>query len=432
MSEWIVLLRNRRYAMLWAGRTVSWFGNAIAPLALGFAVLQLTGSVADLGLVVSARSLPNLATVAFGGVLADRMSRATLLLVSAIVAGASQLVAGLSLYMHFASLVLLVALAITNGISAALAGPTSGALVPDLVPDEQLQDASVLGRVGMNVALLGGTGCAGIIVAWFGVGAGLLVDSATFFIAAACFAAILRHLPSKPTSPQETMFRSLVQGLTYVRNERWIASIAAALFIYQLTFAGGIQVLGIATARANLSPVAWGLAGAAQTGGLLIGAIIVGSSKRHLRISTGMLTATSVALPIAVLAVIEWRSYSGNSALAILCVSMALAGLLFEYLSIASDLAVQRRVPNDLLGRVFALTALGSLSGMPLGEVSAGVLGSAIGLVPALIAYGAFGASALAWFARGPGVRGLTTATPTDEDFMRRSMVGNCESVQRS
>ena len=72
-------LGERQFRLLLAGRTISMAGSAMAPIALAFAVLDLTGSVSDLGLVLAARQIPTVAFILFGGVWADRQN-ATLVL----------------------------------------------------------------------------------------------------------------------------------------------------------------------------------------------------------------------------------------------------------------------------------------------------------------------------------------------------------------
>jgi hypothetical protein len=69
------LSRQRQFIILTSGRTISSLGNSVAPIAIAFAVLALTGSANDLGLVVAGRSLALAGCVLFGGVVADRVSR---------------------------------------------------------------------------------------------------------------------------------------------------------------------------------------------------------------------------------------------------------------------------------------------------------------------------------------------------------------------
>lgn len=153
--------RYPHFRRLFAGRTINYLGNAVAPIALAFAVLDLTGSVAALGVVVAARSLANVALLLVGGVVADRLPRALVLTGSQVVAALSQaVVAGLVLT-GTATVPLLIGLGLVNGAAAALAFPATAALLPQCVPPHLLREANALSRLGINGALVGGAAAGG-------------------------------------------------------------------------------------------------------------------------------------------------------------------------------------------------------------------------------------------------------------------------------
>ena len=108
-------------------------GNAMAPIALAFAVLDLTGSARDLGLVVGARSLTNVVLLLFGGVVADRLPRQLVLVASSVLAMVTQ-----AAWRRWCSPDrppgLLMALAAVNGAVSAFAFPAAAALVAQTVP----------------------------------------------------------------------------------------------------------------------------------------------------------------------------------------------------------------------------------------------------------------------------------------------------------
>lgn len=126
-------LRHADFRWLAAGRTMTYFANSMAPIALSFAVLDLTGSMIDLGVVVGARSVANVAVLLFGGVLADRLPKAVVLQGSSLVAALIQ-AAVLSILAGFASVPLLVVLSVANGVVAAVGLPAASALIPQTVP----------------------------------------------------------------------------------------------------------------------------------------------------------------------------------------------------------------------------------------------------------------------------------------------------------
>ena len=87
MRESLAPLREREFRLLFAGRTISFLGTAMAPVALAFAVLDLTGSKTDLGLVLAARSIPQIVFLLVGGVWADRLSRHRVMVASNVLSG---------------------------------------------------------------------------------------------------------------------------------------------------------------------------------------------------------------------------------------------------------------------------------------------------------------------------------------------------------
>src|SRR6478752_7587497 len=83
-------LGQRDFRFLFLGRTTSFLGNAFANVALAFAVLELTGSKADLGFVLAARAVPQVVFLLVGGIWADRLPRHKVMVVSSIASGATQ------------------------------------------------------------------------------------------------------------------------------------------------------------------------------------------------------------------------------------------------------------------------------------------------------------------------------------------------------
>ena len=177
-------LRYSAFRYLATGRLVNMLGNGVAPIALAFAVLDLTGSVRDLGLVVGTRSLMTVLFVLFGGVVADRIPRRLVLVGSNVLAALTQAAVATLVLTGTATIPLLLALGAANGIVSALAQPASAAATPQTVPPELIQPANALIRLGINAGMIGGAALGGLLVAAVGPGWGLAVDALTFAIAA--------------------------------------------------------------------------------------------------------------------------------------------------------------------------------------------------------------------------------------------------------
>ncbi|MBA3429187.1 MAG: MFS transporter [Actinobacteria bacterium] len=127
-------LREREFRLLFAGRTVSLLGNAIAPVALAFAVLDLTGSKTDLGLILAAREIPLVVFLLAGGVWADRLPRNRVMVGANVVSGLSQATVAALLIVGDAEIWQLAALAAVNGGASAFYFPASGGASPKPCP----------------------------------------------------------------------------------------------------------------------------------------------------------------------------------------------------------------------------------------------------------------------------------------------------------
>src|SRR5215831_12357218 len=165
-------LRHAPFRYLAAGRLVTMLGNAVAPIALAFAVLDLTGSARDLGLVVAARSATMAVFLLFGGVVADRLPRQLVLVGSSVLAGLSQATVATMVLTHTATVGRLMVFAAVNGLASAFAFPASAALIAQTVPAAIRRQANALNRLGINTAMIAGASLGAMLVAVFGAGWG--------------------------------------------------------------------------------------------------------------------------------------------------------------------------------------------------------------------------------------------------------------------
>jgi len=156
---------QRSFRFLLLGRTTSFIGNAFANIALAFAVLDLTGSRADLGLVLAARTFPQVLFLLVGGIWADRLPRNQVMVLSNVVSGLSQGVVAVLLLTGSAEVWQLAALGAVNGLSSAFFFPAASGIVPQTVPERMLQPANALLRLGINASWIVGAAAGGLVVA---------------------------------------------------------------------------------------------------------------------------------------------------------------------------------------------------------------------------------------------------------------------------
>lgn len=374
----LAALRHPPFRWLAAGRTVSMLGGAVAPIALAFAVLDLTGSVRDLGVVVAARSLTSVLVLLAGGVVADRFPRRVVMMVASALAALPQALAAVTVLTQHASIPLLVGVAVVNGAVSAVAFPASSALLPQTVPKEIRQQANAINRLGLNGAMISGAAVGGVVVAAVGPGVGLAFDAATFVVAAVCFALVRVPDVRDSKAPRRRIVADLRDGWFEFASRTWLWVVVLGFMFLNGIFAGALLVLGPALADHTIGRAAWGLVLAAQTTGSVVGAAIGMRLRVRRLLLTGVLCATTELLLLVGLAFAPQ--------VGVLMAAALLTGTGIEVFGVAWETTMQQHIPADKLARVYSYDALGGNLAVPIGQVTAGPAALAIGVEPALLA----------------------------------------------
>ncbi|WP_305788598.1 MFS transporter [Symbioplanes lichenis] len=370
-------LRHAPYRFLLAGRTVNALGNAVAPVALAFAVLDLTGSASDLGLVVGARVLVNVLFLLFGGTLADRLPRYLLMVGSSLAAAVTQGAVALLILSGTATIPLLLALGAVNGMVSALALPASSAILPQLVPAEVRQQANALTRLFFNGAAILGAPLGGVLVAATGAGWGIAVDAVCFLVAALLFARLRPAAVATAVEERTSIVTELREGWTEFRSRTWLWVVVLAFMVINACLSGGINVLGPVVADDTIGRRLWGVVLGAETLGMALGAIVAMRLRVRRLLFFGAVSTAFIALPLLTLGVVPH--------IVPLLVAMFVAGLMIEQFSVAWETTMQEHVPAGKLARVYSYDMVGSFLAIPLGQVVAGPVAEAVGVEATLV-----------------------------------------------
>ena len=392
--------RHAAFRYLAAGRVVTMLGNAVAPIALAFAVLDLTGSARDLGLVVGARSLTNVIFILFGGVVADRLPRQFVMVASGALAALSQAVVATLVLTDTATVPLLMALGAVNGVVSAFAFPAAAALIAQTVPQDIRKQANAVNRLGINAATILGASLGGLLIAAVGPGWGLVVDATTFGLAGVLFAFV--RVPSyrdeAPARPESTLYQ-LREGWVEFVSHTWVWVVVLGFCFWNMALVGALSVLGPIVADDSFGRQTWGLILAAQTVGMVAGAILAMRLRvRHLL----LLGVTCCAGPLLLL-----LSLALTPALVVLIPAAFVAGMAVEQFGIAWEVSIQEHIAPDKLARVYSYDALGSFIAIPIGQVAAGPIAEAAGTHVALLIAGGVLALSVVGMLLSRGVRTL-------------------------
>ncbi|MGN9838857.1 MFS transporter [Nonomuraea sp. H19] len=209
----------RRY---YVGQTASGFGDSLTPLAIAFAVLDLTGSPIDLGIVVLSTRLPVIVLTLLGGAIGDRFSRRTVMLLADLIRFAAHGGTAALLLTGTAQVWMLVVLQLVAGAGSAFFNPAAVGLIASLAGQERLQAANSLISMSRSAASILALGAAGALVALVGPGWAVLIDALTFLVSAA----FLYRLPPAAAAdhPQSGggLLASIGGGLAEVGRRSWL------------------------------------------------------------------------------------------------------------------------------------------------------------------------------------------------------------------
>jgi len=225
-SRWppiVRALRHDDYRLFWGGCLLSNVGTWMQNVAQGWLVLELSNSSFWLGMVGFASAFPFLLFTLFGGVIADRVSKRHLLIGTQTSQMIFAFVLAFLTYFKVITIGQLAALAFLTGITNALNAPAYQALVPRLVPSEDLPNAIALNSAQFNLSRIVGPTLGGYAMAWFGI-------AGNFFLNGFSFLAVLWPLhrmryPEEKREHHASMLRSLKDGIAYVRRSPEMSAI---------------------------------------------------------------------------------------------------------------------------------------------------------------------------------------------------------------
>jgi MFS family permease len=391
-------LRHRDFRLLWAGQSVSIFGNFIHGVALPFQILALGGGALEIGLWGAILSVATIVFLLLGGAIADRFSRRTIILANdfasgLVVAAVATLSAAGALRIEH-----LYAEAFLFGATHSFFEPALNALIPDLVPADVLQSGNAIRGMSRQIALIGGPVVGGALAA-VGLPLAFGADAASFF---ASFAALwLARPPRRDSAGAAPLLRQIREGLAYTFSVPWLW-----IFI----FAWAIVVLGTFGPLNVAVPIFVRdvLRGDARLYGTITAAVGVGD------IVTGLLLARfrvrRLGIAICLFGILGGLALIGMGLVPMVSATLAFAavfGAQFVGVGVLWTTAVQKHVPRDLLGRVTSIDFFGGSLLLPFAPVIFAAVVAAFGPAAALVLGGAMAVAITAFLLLVPSIREL-------------------------
>ena len=377
-------LRERDFALLWAGMTVSLLGDGIFLVAEAWQVYDIENDPVALSLVGLAWTGGMTAFLLTGGIVSDRIERRRVLIAADLVRAVVLLVTGVLSLAGVLEIWHLVVLAGLYGAGEAFFGPAFGALVPEIVAPHHLVEANSLDQlVRQACERLLGPAVGGAVVALIGPGGAFLVDAGTFAASAACIWGLrVRSLPT-PAGAERSARRELREGVAFVRSQAWLWATLVAASLSLLLFLGPLEVLLPFVVRNDLDAGAWGYGAilSAAGAGSVVASLIVsqrGPPRRYLTFAYGMWTVSTVAFIGYAFGTSLWQFM----AFAVVFGACETAGMVVWGTLMGS------RVPAPLRGRVNSLDWFISIGLTPVSFALTGPISKAIGVDATLILAG--------------------------------------------
>lgn len=375
---------NRDFRLLFGGSSVSMVGDQFTLVALPWLVLQLTGSPAQLGLVLAAMALPRAAFMLVGGAVVDRLSPRRVLLTSR---AANALLTGLLAGLVLAGSIhmwMVYVLAFAIGLCTAFAYPAGGSILPQIMAPAQLQGANAMIMGMRQLSMLLGPALAGLLVTAgsaragtapgagaHGTGLAFVVDAVSFLFSVASLLAIHISRDRESRASAGGVLAQVVEGIRSLWQDVQLRSFIAYMAFVSVLVMGPLQV-GLplfAKSRFSEGAAAFGWLMTANGAGMLLGSVMSTSVTRLLRGRLGIMVLSfdaAAGLALAVLSTVH--SVLAGSAL------LVLTGLFAGTVQIAIVTWVQRRVPQALMGRTMAIVFFTFLGLAPLAAAVAGGL----------------------------------------------------------
>jgi len=371
------ILRRRRFATLFAARTISVLGDAFAPVAIAFGVLALPGADAvTLGSVLAGYSVARVGLMLFGGVIADRLPRFRVLVVADLVAGAGYAGIAVLLLSGSSFLPALVGFSALAGAAAALFLPAFSGVVPEVVRPDERQAANGLLRLSTNIARISGFALAGAMVALIGGGWALLVNAASFAVSAALMASL--RLPATVRATGANVLADLRTGWREFASRQWLWVIVGTVAFTNAAMNVTYGLLGPIVARDGLGgSVAWSAVLAANALGLMLGVFVA----LRIRPRHPMFVCALTLFPLAPTPLLLGL----GAPLPYVVLATFLSGIAVDVFGVLWETTFQREVPGEALSRVSSYEWVGSLALGPVALLVAAPLAERYGARPVLV-----------------------------------------------
>jgi len=364
-------LRHGDFRLLWIADCVAVLGTQVQTVAITWHIFELTGDPLKLGLLGLFRFIPGLFFGFYGGVIADRRHRRSILIVSHIALMATAAVLMGTTAVNATSMWIIYGVTMVASAFNGFAGPARQAIIPSLVPRSELVGASTLTNLAMQTAQIGGPAIGGVIIGTVGLTAAYATGTFTFI--AVIIAALLIRIRERVVTTTATGFVAVKEGLGFLWATPILLAVMSLDFIATF-FAASTTLMPIfAEEVLRMGPDGLGLLLSAPAAGAVVGSFVMSLAPLPQRPGRGIIIAV-IAYGVCIL------GFGLSSFLWLSLLFLAGSGAA-DAISMAMRHTIRNLVtPDQYRGRIAAAHSTFARGGPQLGEVESGIMGSVVGV----------------------------------------------------
>lgn len=381
-------LAYREYRLFWSASVVSNVGTWMYLAAIGWLTEVVTDSPLRVSLVVTAGIIPLLFFSPLGGLLADRMPRVRLMILTVVLQTVVSVGLALAYLANAATFWVLFMFSMLNGAVASLAAPVQQAIIPQLLPERHLRGGVVMNSTQWNISRSVGPLIAGYVVTFWSEGAVFWINTATFVVMIFVLARMKPVPAPKMSAPRvqgndagddaveeiKGILAEFSEGIRYVRSHRGLIAVLVSASMLSVVLAP-LQWLAPVIARDVFDTEAAGfgqLAGSFGVGSILGGVVLLGMGSSVSNVRLVLTGYAGQAICVALLA--------GSPTLLTGAVSMGLSGFFFVFVSSSLITVLQTLAGDEYRGRMMSLWMMLFGISVPISNIVHGQLAEFINM----------------------------------------------------
>ena len=361
---------NRNFVLLFSGKVVSQLGDQVYAFALSWYILDLTRSSLQMALFLVIDTLVVAAISPLGGLLADRLNRKGMLVWTDVIRGLVVLGAAWLLSQHLLQIWMLYVSAVMLGFCGAVFAPAAGAIVPNIVEERQIADATSANQFSTNFCTMVGMLVSGLLYSWIGILAIFVLNAASFFFSGILEAAVevprMKPADSGGIVPARRRWQKVVaelgEGYQYVRGNAVISDLLVmnALFTIVALPIPVVYLPYFFNVILKASPFQLALPQAAIWVGMMAGSVLVSLCWRRCRLKNLILWGL-LLLGLCTLAGVPWffpqiRDHFTNGQISLVWTATSvICGLVVNFFTIPMYVIFQKHIADGYRGRFWGL-----------------------------------------------------------------------------